>query len=192
MDLSCTTITLHPQAEAFLFQHFRTVNRIFHDVLGHLEIDYIGIALLTPADELLFFSSQKSIEFNLIQHNIWPFDGSYHSDFIQQGEAQIWEKLYHKDWRETLYLHKQKTPGFSIGIAVPSKFEEYRVVYSFALKSTDATIKNKILNRIEQLICMGRYCLQKIMKAIPLPEQNKTHITNRPSLRLIVNNQGAL
>ena len=173
MDLSCTKITLHPQAEEFLFQHYRTVNRIFHDVIGHLEIDYMGIALLTQADELLFFSSKKSLEFNLIQNNIWQFDASYHPDFIKQGEAQLWEELYHEDWRETLYQQKQKTSGFSMGISVPSKFEEYRVVYSFALKSTDAAIKNKILNRIEQLTCMGRYCLQKIMKEIPLPDQQK-------------------
>ena len=192
MDLSCTKITLHPQAQAFLFEHFRTVNRILHDVIGLLGVDYMGITLLTPTDELLFFSSRKALEFNLIDKNIWQFDASYHPDFIKQDRARLWEELYHEDWREMLHYHKQKTFGYTMGISVPTEFDEYRVVYSYAWKSTDAAIKIQILNRIEQLTCMGRYCLQKIKKAIPLPDQKKTYVTKRPSLSVVANNQGAL
>jgi hypothetical protein len=190
MDLNDKKVTLHPQAEVFLFQHYRVMNKIFHDVLGHLEIDYMGIALLTEADELLFFSSKKSIEFHLIQHKLWPFDACYHPDFIQQGEPRLWEELYHKDWREALHFHKQGAPGFSMGIAVPAQFDEYRVVYSFAVTSTDEAIKTKILNNIETLARMGRFCLQKIMRVIPLPHQQHVYVVKKPTLRLIVNNQG--
>lgn len=189
MDLSCTKINLHPQAAAFLFQHFQVTRRIFNDVLGHLEIDYMGIALLNPKNELLFLSSKPSFEQNLIENNIWAFDGSYSTDFFIQGKAHLWEDLYHDEWREMLHLHKQKIPGFSMGIAVPSIFEEYRVVYSFALKSTNTAIKKEVLNQIETLTCMGRYCLQNIMKKIPLPDQKNIYVSKKPSLTLIINNK---
>ena len=189
MDLSCTKINLHPQAAAFLFQYFQATKRIFRDVLGHLEIDYIGIALLNPEDELLFLSSNPSFEHNLIENNIWAFDASYNPDFFVQGKAQQWEDLYHDKWRNTLLLHKQTIPGFSMGIAVPSIFEEYRVVYSFALKSTNTAIKNKVLNQIETLTGMGRYCLQNILKKIPLPDRQTVYVSKKPSLTLIINNK---
>lgn len=189
MNVSCTKITLHPQAELLLFKHFRTLTRLFGDVLGHLEVDYMAITLLNPKNELLFLSSRPSIECNLIEKNLWSIDTSLQEDFFSQDKPQRWEELYHDEQLELLRHYKQVQPGFSMGISVPSIFEEYRVVYSFALESTDLAIKNKILNRVETLINMGRFCLQNIIKAIPLPDRPHGAVVKRPFLKLIINNK---
>lgn len=45
MDVS-NQLKLHPRAENFLFEEYITLRKIFSDVLGHLETDYISIALI--------------------------------------------------------------------------------------------------------------------------------------------------
>lgn len=48
-------IKLHPSAKDFLFENFAILRRIFSDVLGQLEIDYISIALINKENELFFY-----------------------------------------------------------------------------------------------------------------------------------------
>ncbi|MDP3559285.1 MAG: flagellar biosynthesis protein FlgJ [Legionellaceae bacterium] len=193
MDSSNSEFKLHPKAQDLLFQYYRTLSRIFNDVLGHLEIDYISITLLNDQNELLFLSSRPSIECNLIEHHLWSFDRSLHADFFQKNTAQLWETLYPEKWRTQLRHYKQEIPGYSMGVSIPSSFEEYRVVYSFALKSNNAIIKNNIMHKIEILLRMGRFCLQNIIKKIPLPDrttENTSILTGKkPSLTLITNQQ---
>lgn len=182
-ELSCTEVNLHPQAKELLFEHYRTILRIFREVLGHLEIDYIAIALLSRHNEILFFSSHPSIEYNLIEQNIWQLDASFHPDFFIAGKAQLWEELYHKNSQRSLYHFKQEAPKFPLGIAVPSHFEAYQVIYSFASKSNSEIVKNNFVNKIDTLCNLGKFCLQKIIQTISLPTQPK------PRLKLVVNNK---
>ncbi|WED43242.1 flagellar biosynthesis protein FlgJ [Legionella cardiaca] len=188
MDVN-PSITLHPQAKDFLFEHYRTVKRIFSDVIGLLEIDYLAIALINPKNELFFLSSHPSIECNLIEHNLWQLDKSYHDKFIQQDQAQYWEELYPKTKENRLRHYKLEAQKFSIGIAIPARFAEYRVVYSFALKTSDKVTKSRLLTNLDTLINMGQFCLRNIIKTIPLPEKQQTFIAHKPTLKLIINNQ---
>ncbi len=190
MSSSCTKeITLHPQAKELLFTHFRTLIKIFNDVLGHLEVDYMAIALLTARNELMFLSSTRAIESNLIEQNLWPLDASFQEDFFLQNEPRLWDELYHGQCHAALRRYKQENPGFSTGISIPSQFEAYRVVYTFALKSTDEVIKHKAMTNINTLTRMGRFCLQRIMQTIPLPDQQQPLAVKKPILKLIVNNK---
>ncbi len=184
MELSDRKLNMHPQAHNLLFQSYQPVKHIFLDVLGLLEIDYIAIMLLTPHNEWLLFSSRPSIESNLIEKNLWPFDASFSHEFLLQGQARLWPELYHDQHKDILYFYKQKVPEFSMGIAVPATFNDYRVVYSFALKSTDVRIHQKVANKADTLIGMGKYCLQKIIRIITLPAQSQ-HIPT--PLRLVIN-----
>lgn len=185
MDVSCTTITLHPQAREYLFEHFVMLKVIFNDVLGHLEIDYMSIALLNPQNELFFLSSKPSIECNLIENNLWAFDPSFQHEFFMQDKPQLWDEVYQNDWHALVRQYKQESPGFSMGISIPSVFDKYRVVYSFALKSTNESIKNNIANKIQTLLSMGKFCLRNIIQAIALPNQER----KKPSLTLVINNK---
>lgn len=187
MVVLCEEITLHPQAKDLLFKHYRTLTKIFNDVLGHLEIDYIGIALLNSKNELLFLSSRPSIECNLIEKDLWRLDKSLRQEFFSRGIAQLWDSLYQEEWQKSLYYYKKENQNFSIGISVPATFEEYQVVYSFALKSNNEFIKNKIIQKIETLMSMGRFCLQNIIKTITLPDRQQMPNIPKPTLKLIIN-----
>lgn len=189
MDVSVSAITLHPQAKTFLFEHYFTLKRVFSDVIGLLEIDYLSIALITRKNELLFFSSSPGIESNLIEHNLWQLDKSYQEEFIQSAQAQWWEVLYPKDKQNNLRHYKQEAEGFSIGLAIPAQFEQFRVVYSLAWKSRDETIKNKLQNEIDNLVSMGKFCLMKILKKIPLPSKQRCHVAIKPILKLVISNK---
>lgn len=169
MDLSANITKLHPAAKDLLFQHYSTLCKIFRDVLGHLEIEYMAIALLNSRKEWLFFSSRPSIEYNLIEKKLWQFDAIYQEDFFKQNTARFWNELYSVEWGGLLHYYKQLKPEINLGISVPSAYEKFRVVFSFGLSTHDALTRNKLMNKTETLIRMGKFCLQQIMEAIPLP-----------------------
>lgn len=168
-----STITVHPLAESILFSHYRDIRKVFYDVLGQLEIDYLCIALLTIKNELLFFSSSPSIEQNMLKHHACLFDSRFQYDFFKQEQVQFWSS-------------KTKLTEFGIGLSVPSVFNEYRVIYSFASKSIDQKVHNHFANNIAMFVQIGKFCLKKIMAEIPSlndPTQLK------PVLKLIINNR---
>jgi len=184
-----STITLHPQACDLMFQNYRVLSRIFRDVLGQLEINYISIALLSSQNELLFLSSRPSIEHNLIEKQLWQFDKCFRMEFFIQNTSQPWEALYCDEYRETLRHFKQKVPKLSMGVAMPSLFEEYRVVYSFATQSADAKIQNKLMDQANILQKLGQFCLQRIVKSIQLPNRPNFLSERKPVLTLVINNE---
>lgn len=178
MGVNPSSIKLHPHAKEFLYKHYRTVSKIFKNVLSLHEIDYLSIALITPENELLFISSQPAIEFNLIEHNLWQIDPSFHEDFFQQDKMKLWEELYAKEELDLLRYYRQYAQSYRTGLAIPAVFEQYRAVYSFALKSNDKKIKNQIINNTETLVNIGQSCLKSILMEIPLPDKQKTPVVS--------------
>lgn len=189
MNLCDSIVTLHPQAHDFLFRDYRILRRIFEDVLGQLEMNYISINLLTVKNEVLFLSSKPSLEHNLIENQLWQYDLSLQKEFFLQHRAQLWTSLYHDDYRKELQYYKQDVPKLKMGIAMPSFFENNRVVYSFGTQSNDTTIKSYIFNQTETLQKLGQFCLQRIVKAIQLPVGLNLLSEKKPVLKLIVNNE---
>lgn len=189
MNLCDSTVTLHPQAHDFLFKYYRLLRRIFGDVLGQLEMNYISINLLTAQNELLFLSSKPSLEHNLIENQLWQYDLSFQTDFFLQNMVQLWTSLYHADYRDELRYYKQDVPKLSIGVAIPSFFNGHRVVYSFATSSSDKTMTNKIINQIVTLQKLGQFCLQRIVRSIQLPIALDPLLVRKSVLKLIVNNE---
>jgi len=165
-------ITLHPQAWRLLFQHFDTTVKIFGNVLGQLEIDYLSIALLTHKNELLFFSSRPAIEFKLTQHPLWLADVRFQDDFFQQEQAQFW-------------TDKCKLEGVGIGLSIPSVFDGHRVIYTVASKSKDKNTHDRISSDITTIVGMGRFCLKCIMSEVPYM---KHFIQTNSNMSLIIDN----
>lgn len=71
MDVTAVELRLHPNAKEFLFEHYVTMRKVFSDVLGQIETDYISIALINSKGQIFFISSKPSIEQNLIEKNLW-------------------------------------------------------------------------------------------------------------------------
>lgn len=169
-----STIKLHLQASDLLFKHFETISRIFSDVLGLLEVDYIGIALLTPQKELLFFSSRPSIEWSTIEHNLWLSDPRFQHDFFMQEQARTW--------------YYMQNSGVALnGLSIPSTLENYQVVYTFASESSDIKVCDMIHKNISMLVRIGRFCLNKILSVISLPNRQCLFKQEQPKLKLIIN-----
>lgn len=189
MDFRYSNIKLHEEATTILFRHYRTFTKIFQDILGLLEIDYMSITLITSENKLLFLSSKPSIETNLIEKNLWQFDGSYHPDFFLKNEIKKWSDLYHQEWRKALSHFKQEVPKLYTGYSVPSYHHNLRLVYSCATKSSHPTSMSRIIDDPEILIRIGKFCLQNINKILPIHTLQKTSFEYKPSLKLIVNNE---
>ena len=172
--MNTSEITLHPQASDLLFKHYRVIARIFRNVLGQIEIDYMAIALLTLKNELLFFSSRPGIEWGMIEHNLWLSDARFQYDFFKQEQVQSWEHC---------------PPEFCVALSIPSVVDEFRVVYTFASTSNDEATQTKIHNNIAMLIRMGRFCLKNILHELPFLSPKTASIQQKPQLKLIINNK---
>ena len=187
MDINTATMTLHPSAESMLFLHYRTIRSIFNRVLGLIEVDYLSITLLTPQNELIFFSSYPSIEQNIIEQNLWQTDPSYQAHFFYQNRAQSWDELYPKETFNQLRQYKQDIPAFSTGLSIPTQYNQYRVTYCFALKSKHTLIQQAFQKNIKNLTSLGQFCLQNIVNTIPLAGVLKDY--SKPYLTLVINNE---
>ena len=187
-DVSLPLITLHPAAKDFLFKHYRNIKRIFGDVLGLFEVDYLSIMVITPQNELLFLSSQPSIECNLIEHGLWQYEPCLNDAFLSGTTHQYWSNVYLQPVHKKLLYYKQEIFQFGFGLAIPHLFREFRVIYTFAFKANDVITRQKTENNIPRLGDMGQYCLQNILNTIELPNKPKTN-QSKLVLKLVINNE---
>lgn len=190
MDITDVEVKLHPRAKEFLFEHFITMRRVFSDILGQLETDYISIALINASDQIFFLSSKPSIEQNLIEKNLWLHDGRYQTSFITQDQPKLWSELAHLDSTETIKKYKQIEPGFITGISIPTQYDIYRAVFSFGLKRINPHIQNKSASHCKKLLAMGKFALRQVQEYLLFPD-NLTHMKIKSTLTLITNKQVA-
>lgn len=180
-------IILHPQAQDFLFEYYRALRLIFNDVLGHLEVDYISIALLNPKQELLYLSSQPSIEQNLIEHGLWNKDPCLHALHLNLNEVHIWNDLYKKPALTPLKHYKLEKPGFKFALSKPIIYKDFQIIYSFGVKTEDPFVHINLLQAIETLVSIGKFCLQNIHKEIHLDIPKEYFIKENHYLKLVTN-----
>lgn len=182
-------ITLHIGAKNFLFENFAILRRIFSDVLGQMEIDFLSIALINKENELFILSSNPSSELNVIEKGLWKYDNIYNVGFIYQNESKLWSELYPIACHVLLKRYKLVNQQLVEGISIPIDFKGYRVILSFGFKKAHTLKKIKSDNQ-EELIALGRYCLNKINKVILFPDQKKC--STKPKLTLVINKLGEL
>lgn len=177
-------IKLHPGAKDFLFENFANLRRIFSDVLGQLEIDYISIALINKESELFFLSSNPSVEQNLIEKELWRDDCIYQEQFAYQNKHKLWNELYPITDPDLLRQYKLLNQKLVEGVSIPIDYGNYRAILSFGFKEANSLAQIKSRN-YEKLIALGSYCLNKISNIILFPD--KKICNTRPKLTLIIN-----
>ncbi len=186
MDVTAVEVNLHPKAKEFLFEHFFTMRQVFSNVIGLLETDYISIALINLSGQIFFLSSKPSIEQNLIEKQLWLFDGCYQPSFITQEQPKLWSEFSHLDYTEEIKKYRQMEPGFVTGISIPTQYESYRAIFSFGLKRINPHIQTKSSLHCEKLLAMGKFALKQMQEYLVFPDKlAKT----KPTLTLIINNQ---
>lgn len=188
MDVTAVEVRLHPEAKEFLFEHFIIMRKVFSDVLGQVETDYVSIALINQTGQIFFMSSNPAIEQNLIEQSLWHFDGCFQPEFLSQDQPKLWSELPHIDCTKSIIKYKQVKPGLITGISIPTEYDSYRAIFSFGLKGLNPYIQNKSSIHCEKLLAMGKFALRRIQEYITFPDQ-QTYIKNKPKLKLIINNQ---
>lgn len=183
-ETSNDKITLHTGAVNYLFEHFYTLRRIFSNVIGQMETDYFVIAMINKKRQIFFLSSNPSIEQNMIEKNLWHYDGSFSSDFVYQNKPALWTKLYHPKYESLIFSHKQNILKLINGISIPINYFEYRAVLCFGFKTEHSLFAQQSTNQLKKLSAMGQFCLHEITKSIPMLDKCKS-IPNKTTLRLI-------
>lgn len=181
-------ITLHPQAQDWLFKNYRALRLIFNDVLGHLELDYLSMSLLNPSRELIFFSSQPSIEQNLIEHGLWQDDPCIQSAYLAPQDHYIWHDIYQAPAFKQLYHYKLFKPKLAFVLSKAVVIEDYAITYAFGVKSKDPTVQINLLNNTKILSSIGKFCLQNIVQELHIDVLPGNFFKNHaPHLHLVVN-----
>lgn len=181
-------IFLHAQAQNFLFEYYRALRLIFNDVLGHLEVDYISMALLNPKKELLFLSSQPSIEHNLIERRLWTLDPCLQFASFNNQEYLVWNHIYNQPELIGLRHYKIEKPNFKFAISKPIVHRDHHISYSFGVKTDDPFVHLNLIQNIETLVSMGKFCLQNILKEIYLDIPRDYFAKENNHLKLVTNN----
>lgn len=188
LDMPAVKITLHPGAINYLFEHFYTLRRIFSNVLGQMETDYLAIALINKSKQIFFLSSNPSIEQNMIEQNLWSYDGSFSPDFIYQDKPKLWKELYNPKHSSRIYNYKYNNLKLITGISIPADYAEYRAVFSFGFKAEHTSLSQQFPQQLKKMMAMGNFCLQEITKSIPMLDKIKIlNSKSKAKLRLIYN-----
>jgi hypothetical protein len=178
-------LSLHPKAYDCLFKHYRALRNIFHDVLGHLELDFLSMALISPDKEICFFSSCPALELNLIEQNLWKLDPMLNQAYENLEKVLIWEEMYADDAYFKLKHYKIEKTGICYGFSKITQFKTYRVVYSFGVFQPDLSLQSKLQQNIETLLAMGKYCLQNIFEVIDREDTLSKQITKKTHLYVV-------
>lgn len=178
-------VTLHNEAVSYLFEHFYSTRRIFSNVLGQMEIDFISIAIIDKSKKLFFLSSCPSIEKNLIERNLWKYDNSYSESFISKKKPKLWSDLYDPEYAKLIYQFKQSELKINSGISIPHNYEEYNIVFSYGFKS-EYLFSEKEINKLKAIGC---FCLRELMDNIPMLDKINNIKHKKPKLKLIYNKE---
>lgn len=189
MDVTAVQITPHPMAKELLFKHYVPLRRIFSDVLGQQEIDYISIGLINASNQLIILSSNPAAEQNILEKGLWQFDRTFQPEFVYQNNFLPWSSIYDVNESKPLYKYKLTDLGLSRGFAITTDFREYRAVFSFGFKSYEPDITKKMDQTPNPFLALGKYCLQEILSTIPLPDTTAKIYKFKPKLKLIINNE---
>ena len=163
-------LTLHPKASVCLFKHYQALRNIFHDVLGHLELDYLSMALINSKHELIFFSSCPSLELNLIELDLWQQDTALLLADKTDGSIVVWDQIYKDSAHFKIRHYKMEKPSICFGMSLLSHVADFKVIYSYGLFQRESGLHQGLINNIETLKAMGKFCLQNIFEVFSTDE----------------------
>lgn len=187
-DVLIDNIKLHPRAKEFLFEYFVPVRRVFSNILGQVETDYISIALISPLGQIFFLSSKPSIEHNLIIKKLWQFDGNYQPDFVFQDKPKLWNEFSHLPHAKLIKHYRQIKTNLITGISIPTIYSAYRVVFSFGFKQINSHVQDKSSIYCEKLLAMGKYALRQINEHLIFTGR-ENDLVIKPKFKLIISNR---
>ena len=176
-------------AKELLFKHYVPLKRIFSDVLGQQETDYISIGLINASNQLIIFSSNPAAEQNILDRHLWELDKSYQPEFVYQEKPLAWSSIYTISESKQLYKYKLTDLELICGFAIPTDFDEYRAIFSFGFKYDEPNILKTMEQKTSPFLALGKYCLREILSTITLPNATAKIYQFNQKLKLAINNE---
>lgn len=204
LDKHHEIVRLHPKAYEISFRHRQEIARKFRDVLGIWGIHHISIDIISPGEELIYFSTTPSMGYNLIHNQLWQHDGSISPTYYKERPYYYWHQTYDKNFYQQIKQVKEADYGFAFGFTLVRLVEGFYILYSFATRNKDQETKDFFERNTAHLLKMGDYCYKLIREIYKCYLKNEPPIirapfrpriieksTNyeRPYLKLIVNNR---
>lgn len=161
--ISSTTQTIiHPMASIISFSHKKEIMSLYDDIIGLCHIDYISVEIFS-ANELVYFSSQPSLGYNLIAKDLWQYDGCWNAIIYKNHSFYLWENAYCKEFYNELKKWKEAHYNYTLGFILVRKVSNFFVIYSFATKSKNKEIFHFYRNSFNELLNMGDYCFNLLL-----------------------------
>lgn len=189
MDRSKKLVRLHPDAKITSFEHKHFILQIFKkNIQGILGIDYFSLMIVDRKNTISIYSSCPSLEFNLINDNLWKEDGIFNSVNHQDHAFFFWDELYSPIFKKILIKEKEKKYAFNLGFCVMKQLSDVFVIYSFATKSQHH--KQLYRHSKDTLSKIGDYFFNKLKNIHHqyVTRDSKESFTTKTSLKLVVDN----
>ncbi len=194
-------ISLHPHIVDILFEHRRYVKSIFLHIKGYYEIDYFGINIINPENELVSFSSMPHIEYNLIQQKLWSYDRCFSSKDLNKNTLFWWDEInVDNPFIDQIKKIRLVNTHFKVGMTLSREMDGFYFLYSYATNSSKKELKEYYWSQLFDLIDIGDYFCNSVLNLYSeycgnyfLPRLHQLHSKApdwniRSMLKLIVNN----
>jgi hypothetical protein len=145
-------ISLHPEIMEILFENSRYIKNVFSDLKGIHGIAYMGIVCINPIRELLAFSTNPNIEYNLFNQTLWVEDHCFNLNNKDKNSLIKWNYQ-----NETIERIKLKNNHFTIGMSVYRPIGDFDFIYSFATNEKIKGLDKYYQENLFDLIDMGDY-----------------------------------
>lgn len=154
-------VKLHPEAKEISFLHKFVIQHTFKkSILGTLGIHYFSLMIIDPSNTLSIYSSAPALEYNMIHHNLWHYDGIFELKNHKDGAFIFWDELYATCLKNTLISEKERKFGFSFGFFIMRKINNLFTIYSFATKNHNG--RERFLQSKNILLQMGDYFFEEL------------------------------
>ena len=153
---------IHPLASIISFNHKKEIMSLYNDIIGLCHIDYVSVEIFF-SHELVYFSSQPSLGYNLITKGLWQYDGCWDPMIYKNNSFYLWENAYCKNFYDELKKWKEEQYHYTVGFILVRKVSNFFVIYSFATKNKNKDTFNFYINSLNDLLKMGDYCFNLLL-----------------------------
>lgn len=157
---------LHPSVIEILYGNYLLIKNIFNHVKQLLDIDYFGLTLISPTNELMTLSTHPNIEFNLIHSKLWVFDKTFSNENTTKNNNLFWwdDDLSYTNQQEKIKRIKLANNRFSLGLSLRYKINNYCLFYNFASLNEQSNLKSIYLTNSAKLTMIGNYMYHRLVE----------------------------
>lgn len=189
------TTCLHPEILTILFENRRYLKAVFLELHGLYNLSHFGITIIDRLGRTLAFSTTPTIEYNLVNQDLWQQDCSFTAPTCFDDHLVWWDENENQAIKKIKLLNNK----FSLGMTMAKENQGLIYLYSFATQHKTINLKEYYRTHREGIMKIGDYFFRSIQNLYASYatgfELHKTEgciLTtknfDKPTLKLIVNN----